>query len=71
VTTLLDARRFPARQLAALYQERWEAEAVFAELKPHQRGARTVLTSKTSDGVLQQIWCQCSRRIEHVLLPQI
>ncbi|MDN3029299.1 IS4 family transposase [Streptomyces sp. S.PB5] len=56
VTSLLDARRYPARQLAALYQERWEAEAVFAELKTHQRGARVVLTSKTSDGVLQQIW---------------
>jgi transposase IS4-like protein/DDE family transposase len=56
VTTLLDARRYPARQLAALYQERWEAEAVFAELKTHQRGARVVLTSKTPDGVLQQIW---------------
>ncbi|CAM5651709.1 transposase [Streptomyces griseorubiginosus] len=56
VTTLLDARRYPARQLAALYQERWEVEAVFAELKSHQRGARTVLTCKTPDGVLQQIW---------------
>ncbi|MGW1617506.1 transposase [Streptomyces sp. NPDC002285] len=33
VTSLLDARRYPARQLAALYQERWEAEAVFAELE--------------------------------------
>lgn len=56
VTTLLDARRYPARQLAALYQERWEAEAVFAELKTHQRGAHVVLTSKTPDGILQQIW---------------
>ncbi|MDC0768701.1 transposase [Streptomyces sp. HD] len=56
VTSLLDARRCPARQLAALYQERWEAEAVFAELKTHQRGARIVLSSKTPDGVLQQIW---------------
>ena len=56
VTTLLDARRYPARQLAALYQEGWEAEAVFVELKTHQRGARTVLSSKTPDGVLQQIW---------------
>ncbi|MDH6523394.1 hypothetical protein M2163_000101 [Streptomyces sp. SAI-135] len=49
VTSLLDARRYPARQLAALYQERWEAEAVFAELKTHQRGARIVLTSKAPD----------------------
>ncbi|MET9081799.1 transposase [Streptomyces sp. NPDC004237] len=56
VTSLLDARRHPARQLAALYQERWEAEAVFAELKTHQRGARVVISSKTPDGVLQQIW---------------
>ena len=56
VTSLLDARRYPARQLAALYQERWEVETVFAELKTHQRGARVVLSSKTPDGVLQQIW---------------
>ncbi|SEE87858.1 Transposase DDE domain-containing protein [Streptomyces sp. Ag109_O5-10] len=56
VTSLLDARRHPARQLAALYQERWEAEAVFAELKTHQRGARVVISSKTPEGVLQQIW---------------
>ncbi|MCX5529761.1 hypothetical protein OG785_04185 [Streptomyces sp. NBC_00006] len=46
----------PARQLAALYAERWEIEAVFADLKPHQRGAKAVLSSKTPDRVLQQIW---------------
>lgn len=56
VTSLLDARRFPARQLAALYQERWEVESVLGELKTRQRGAHTVLSSKTPDGVLQQIW---------------
>ncbi|MFF5185676.1 IS4 family transposase [Streptomyces sp. NPDC000345] len=56
VTSLLDARRHPARQLAALYRERWEIESVFAEIKTHQRGARVVLSSKTPDGVLQQIW---------------
>ncbi|PSM40356.1 hypothetical protein C6Y14_27030 [Streptomyces dioscori] len=54
-TSLLDARRYPARQLAALYQERWEAKAVFTELKNHQRGTRVVLSRKTPDGVLQQI----------------
>ncbi|MGD6747645.1 IS4 family transposase [Streptomyces sp. BH106] len=56
VTTLLDAHRHPARELAALYRERWEIEAVFAELKTHQRGAKVVLSSKTPDGALQQIW---------------
>ncbi|MEU9015378.1 IS4 family transposase [Streptomyces sp. NPDC048479] len=56
VTTLLDARRYPARQLAALYRERWEVETVVEEIKTHQRGARVVLSSKTPDGVRQQIW---------------
>ncbi|MGW2970354.1 transposase, partial [Streptomyces mirabilis] len=56
VTSLLDARRYPARQLAALYRERWEIESVFAEIKTHQRGARVVLSSKTPDGIHQQIW---------------
>ncbi|MGW9130060.1 IS4 family transposase [Streptomyces sp. NPDC055681] len=56
VTTLLDPRRYPARQLAALYRERWETESVFAEIKTCQRGAKVVLSSKTPDGVLQQIW---------------
>lgn len=56
VTSLLDARRYPARQLAALYRERWEIESVFAEIKTHQRGTRVVLSSKTPDGVRQQIW---------------
>ncbi|MFF3891588.1 IS4 family transposase [Streptomyces sp. NPDC001914] len=56
VTTLLDARRYPARQMAALYRERWEIESVFAEIKTCQRGAKVVLSSKTPDGVLQQIW---------------
>ncbi|MFE9404002.1 IS4 family transposase [Streptomyces sp. NPDC006530] len=56
VTTLLDSRRYPARQLAALYRERWEIESVFAEIKTCQRGAKVVLSSKTPDGVLQQIW---------------
>lgn len=49
VTTLLDTRRHPARQLAALYCERWEVESVFAEIKTHQRGTRVVLSSKTPD----------------------
>ncbi|MFJ9381075.1 transposase [Streptomyces sp. NPDC101455] len=55
VTTLLDARRYPARQLAALHRERWEIESVSAEIKTCRRGAKVVLSSKTPDGVLQQI----------------
>jgi len=35
---------------------RWEIEIAFGELKTHQRGARTVLRSKSPDLVLQEIW---------------
>ncbi|WP_414167335.1 IS4 family transposase [Streptoverticillium reticulum] len=56
VTDLLDAQRFPALELAALYCQRWEIESVFAEIKTQQRGRHVVLSSKTPDGVLQQIW---------------
>jgi hypothetical protein len=55
-TTLLDPAEAPAVELAAAYAERWEIEAVFDELKTHQRGARTVLRSKSPDLVLQEIW---------------
>ncbi|MEU3545217.1 IS4 family transposase [Streptomyces paromomycinus] len=56
VTDLLDAGRYPARELAGLYRERWEIESVLGEIKTHQRGAGVVLASRTPDGVRQQIW---------------
>jgi hypothetical protein len=55
-TTLLDPLEAPAAELALAYAQRWEIEAVFDELKTHQRGARTVLRSKSPDLVLQEIW---------------
>ncbi|MBP2402654.1 IS4 family transposase [Streptomyces syringium] len=56
VTDLLDEELYPAAELAAVYCERWEAESVFAEIKTQQRGPRVVLSSKTPEGVRQQIW---------------
>jgi hypothetical protein len=56
VTTLLDPARAPARELAALYSERWEFESALDELKTHQTGPRVVMRSKTSDGVYQEAW---------------
>ncbi len=56
VTTILDPEAAPASELAALYAERWEFETALDELKTHQRGARIVLRSKTSEGVLQEAW---------------
>ncbi|WP_050511761.1 transposase [Streptomyces rimosus] len=56
VTDLLDAGRYPARELAGLYRKRWEIESVLGEIKTHQRGAGVVLSSRTPDAVRQQIW---------------
>ena len=55
-TTLLDPVETPAEELALAYAQRWEIEGVFDELKTHQRGARTVLRSKSPELVLQEIW---------------
>ena len=55
-TTILDAGKAPADELAALYHERWEIETAFDELKTHLRGARIVLRSKTPDLVRQEFY---------------
>lgn len=55
-TTLVDPDEVSATELAAAYVDRWEIESAFGELKTHQRGARTVLRSKSPDMVLQEIW---------------
>lgn len=56
VTTILDWQLAPARELAALYCQRWEIETAFDELKVHLRGARIVLRSKTPELVRQEFY---------------
>ena len=55
-TTILDAAKAPAGELAALYHERWEIETAFDELKTHLRGAKIVLRSKTPNLVRQEFY---------------
>ncbi len=56
LTTLLDPRQAPALELAALYHQRWQVEAVFDELKTHLRQSRRVLRSKTAELVRQEFY---------------
>jgi hypothetical protein len=56
ITTLLDPKRAPAEELAALYHARWEVEGVLDELKVHLRQNRRVLRSKTPDLVRQEFY---------------
>ena len=56
ITTLLDPTTAPALELARLYHERWEVEAVFAEMKTQMLQRRRTLRSKTPDGVRQEFY---------------
>lgn len=56
ITTILDHKGAPVRELAALYHERWEIETALDELKTHLRGAQIVLRSKTPELVKQEFF---------------
>jgi hypothetical protein len=56
ITTILDHQQAPAKELAALYHERWEIETALDELKTHLRGAQIVLRSKTPELVKQEFF---------------
>jgi hypothetical protein len=60
LTTLLDARKYPAKELILLYHERWEIELTFDEQKTHQTPPRVTkpahLRSETPLGVVQEIY---------------
>ena len=56
VTTILDPKQASAKDLAALYHERWEIESAFDELKTHLRGRQTLLRSRTPDLVRQEFY---------------
>ncbi len=56
LATLLDPNAAPALELAELYHQRWEVEAVFDEMKTHLRQSRRVLRSKTPELVRQEFY---------------
>ncbi len=47
LTTLLDHEAYPAREIAALYAERWQIEIAFLHLKKTLRSPRRVLRGKS------------------------
>jgi hypothetical protein len=55
LTNLFDFETYPAKELAALYHERWGIETTFNELKS-TLNSNSVLRSKTPDLVNQEIW---------------
>lgn len=56
LTSLLDFTLYPAKELIALYHERWEIELGFREKKVSMLERREALRSKTVAGTKQEIW---------------
>lgn len=56
LTSLVDAERYPAKELVELYHERWETELTYDELKTHLLDRQETIRSKTPPGVRQELW---------------
>ena len=56
VTTLLDARRYPALELITLYHQRWEIEIANDEIVTHLLARPVELRSRTPCGVVQEFY---------------
>lgn len=56
LTSLLNPRRFPAREMACVYHERWETEITIDEQDTHQRLVNQPLRSQKPVGVIQELY---------------
>lgn len=56
VTTIMDPTVAPAKELAALYHERWEIEGFLKQIKSVQLNSEKIFRSKSPDGVRQEFW---------------
>ena len=56
LTTLLDPEQFPAREIAALYAERWQIEIAYLHLKKTVKGTGRVLRGRSVTLARQEAW---------------
>lgn len=56
LTSLTDAEKYPAKEIVALYHERWEAELAYDEVKTHLLLREETIRSRTPEGVRQELW---------------
>jgi Insertion element 4 transposase N-terminal/Transposase DDE domain len=56
LTTLLDHHAYPAKQIAAAYAERWQAEIAYYRIKVSLRGTGAALRGRTPRLARQEIW---------------
>lgn len=56
LTSLVDAKRYPAAEIVALYHERWELELGYNEVKRVMLRREESTRSKSPRGVAQELW---------------
>ena len=56
LTSLVDPKRYPASEIAALYHERWEIELGYNEVKRVMLAREESTRSRSPRGVAQELW---------------
>jgi hypothetical protein len=56
LTSLLEPELYPAKEIAALYHERWEIELGYDEVKTKMLDRQEAIRSRTPAGVGQELW---------------
>lgn len=56
LTSLTDPVEHPAKELQALYHERWEIELAYDELKTEMLQREEAIRSKTPEAIAQELW---------------
>lgn len=56
LTSMLDAKKYPAKEIIALYHERWELENGFDEIKTEMLDREETIRSKSPEAVAQELW---------------
>ncbi len=56
LTSITDAKAYPAEEIVGLYHERWEIELGYDEVKTHMLERQEALRSLKPEGVRQEIW---------------
>jgi hypothetical protein len=56
LTSLIDPVAYPAKEVIALYHERWEIELGYDELKTEMLDRQETIRSRTVKGVEQELW---------------
>ena len=56
LTSLMNRQQYPAREVIACYERRWQIELSYREIKQTMLGEGLTLRSQTVEGIRQELW---------------